>query len=438
MENKEKPLQLDPPGLRYLNQLEVWKGAGGFGIDKIAGVMRELGNPQDAVKTVHVTGTNGKGSVSAMIASILGAEGYKVGLNISPHLVSLNERILVDGLPISDELIGEYALIVKKASENVGQILSFHEGITAIAFVAFRELKVNWAVIEVGLGGRYDASNIISSPEVSVITSIDLDHQHILGNTKPEIAYQKAGIIKKGRPVVVGALDSESFQVVNKVATSLSSSIYYQGRDFNYTSIHDAGLSEEQDSFRYTFQNKAPYTINKVLKGRHQFNNSAVALAVAEILNIREDAKKRGLEQVFWPGRLEVINWKGRIILIDCAHNPHGIATLVDNLKSWGIKSIDLAFGVLDTKDWKTMVDQLQTVAKSWSLLEPISDRALSAEAISEYLSGIGVSNRCYGAEISRFLNESELGLSPLLITGSIYLIGTVRKVLGIEPKSIW
>ena len=168
-------------GLSYLNTLTPWNGRGGFALEAISKILKRLDNPQDSYPSIHIAGTNGKGSVSSATASILAATGYKVGLNTSPHLQSLNERIVFDGLPISMETLGEFAYDIRSVSAKALEELSFHEAITALSFLAFREMGVEWAVVEVGLGGRLDASNVISRPAATAIVTIDFDHQHILG-----------------------------------------------------------------------------------------------------------------------------------------------------------------------------------------------------------------------------------------------------------------
>jgi dihydrofolate synthase/folylpolyglutamate synthase len=425
-------------GLRYLDQLEVWKGGAGFGLERILRVLSILGNPQDSVRSIHVTGTNGKGTVATVISSILAAEGFKVGMNISPHLDQINERIVIDGVPIQAGLIGDFALCLKDASEKADSVLSFHEAITAVAFLAFRELKVDWMVIEVGLGGRLDASNVIEKPEVAVITTIDLDHQLILGDTKPKIAIEKAGIIKHLSPVVIGPLDEESAHQVRLIAAAKQSKVYALHEQFDYISIHDADITEKEDVFDFSFEKHSPLRIQKRIRGRHQLDNFSVALAAAKLLGVKDESCVIGANQAFWPSRLEVFTWKNRVIIMDCAHNPHGIKALVDNLKNWGVGKIDLAFGVLDTKDWQAMMELLAPFSRSISLLTPLSDRALDMSAVVNYLSSIGINNTLYGRDISRFMLDHESRADPLLLTGSIYLIGELRKYFGLKNQNLW
>lgn len=429
---------LSHPGLDYLNQLEIWKGVGGFGVSKIAELMRRLGNPQDQIPTLHIAGTNGKGSVSATLASIMGAAGKRTGLNTSPHLHQFNERIVIDGVPVAFDILGTLALEIKRVSEELGIVLSFHEGITALSFLAFKELGVEFNVIEVGLGGRYDASNIISKPVAAVITSIDLDHQHILGDTRPKIAREKAGIIKASCPVITGPLDSESFEVVESIAHGHKSTMYSLGRDFFYTSNHDAKFGEALESFDFSSAQFGNFAVEKGIRGRHQFDNMSVAIAAARSAGVDIKACQRGVREVFWSGRLEVFNWKNRTVIIDCAHNPHGVRALVDNLKSWQLEDLEIAFGVLDTKDWEEMIDLLAPLGKEWSLLSPDSERALNTGKVASRLSSFGISFREFGRDYQAFIQNHETSSRPLLLTGSIYLIGEMRPLFGLKDRVIW
>ena len=220
-------------GLKYLSSLAPWKGKGGFTLDKMRALMAELGNPQDTYHSVHIAGTNGKGSVTVALAAMAGAAGFRTGMTISPHLGTMNERIVIDGAPITDELLDIQATKVAEAQERLNIELSFFEGITACAFLAFHAVGVDWAILEVGLGGRLDATNVVRSPRACVIVSIDFDHQDILGPTLECIASEKAGIIKPRAPVYVGSVSKEARDVIYARARSLDAPIYFVGQDFS-------------------------------------------------------------------------------------------------------------------------------------------------------------------------------------------------------------
>ena len=202
-------------GLEYLQSLESWDFKSPFSQNNISTVLDYLGKPQDKPRALHVAGTNGKGSVSAMMSSILKQAGYSVGTNISPHLMNVNERFIINGEAIDDARLSEALSIVKGAVEATEAPLSYHEALTAAAFYAFKDL--DWIVMEVGLGGRLDASNVIAKPEIAFITSIGLDHQDILGHTLEAIAKEKAGIIKEGSHVVLGDIAPEPFEVISSI-----------------------------------------------------------------------------------------------------------------------------------------------------------------------------------------------------------------------------
>lgn len=404
-------------GLEYLHSLKPWGGQGGFTTETFRLVMAAMGEPQNRYKTVHVAGTNGKGSVSCMIASGLGTAGFKVGLNTSPHLLELNERIVIDGLPISDSVIDECALELKHASEQLGVLLSFHEALTGIAFLAFRKARVEYAVIEVGLGGRLDASNVINKPEVCVVTSIGLDHQDILGETIHAIASEKAGIIKSGVKVVVGDLPSEAQEVIEQRCILSNVDVYRFGVDF------DKDLS-----------------VSISLAGEHQIINASVATKVLELLNVSCTDIKIGFKNAYWPSRLETISYRGRELLTDCAHNPPGIQTLCNHLKSLSITEAVIVFGALATKNWPKMVESLMPFSSEWHILEPDSLSAVPSNEIADLVSCNRIKAISYGKDYDKFIsNINKLDPNRLiLLTGSIYLVGKIRSLLDIPIGPLW
>jgi dihydrofolate synthase / folylpolyglutamate synthase len=419
-------------GLGYLSTLEPWRGQGEFSLSPIRSILLNVGDPQDKIRSIHVAGTNGKGSVSVSVASILGAAGYKVGLTTSPHFSRINERIVIDGIPVSDEVIDFAALKLKTAAEKAGVVPSFFEGITACAFIIFEAAKVDWMVVEVGLGGRLDATNVIAKPEVAVITSIGLDHQEILGSTTHEIAREKAGIAKRGVPLVIGILDEAAGREVEARALDVGAIISSLGKDF----------TAEENGTRVVFRDNLsvqPIEYSPALNGTHQLRNSAIAVKVAVQLGISPSAIKQGLAQVFWPGRLEWIQCP-RPILLDAAHNPSGVNELKEYLLKEGLCPIDLAFGALTSKDWKGMVDLMRPIAKNWILLEPDSSLAVPAIQLGEYLSGFGISYEVYGRNYMKFIKEKCLARTSeqLAIFGSIYLLGKIRSGLVSETRPLW
>lgn len=412
------------PGITYLNSLAEWKGQGGFDRENIAKVLRHFGDPQNSVKSIHVAGTNGKGSVSTAVSSILGAAGYKVGLNTSPHLSKVNERIVVDGLPISTEVLDELSLDLKQACLKLGVELSFFEACTALAFMGFRDLKLDWMVIETGLGGRLDATNLISRPKVCCIVSIGMDHTDILGETLLDIAREKAGIIKHETQVVIGKVDPEVQKFLEQVCVDMSATAYIFNRDFYV-------MPSSQQEFVFHESSEDEFMLTSTLRGEHQQHNMALAVKCAMLTGIEKSDCRNGIKGVFWPGRLEQINLARRVYL-DAAHNVDGVGELLNYIKSQGYLKIDVGFGVVSSKNWREMVNMLLPYVASWNLLTPDTERALSNTDLESYLSSVGVSAKRYDHDYDSFMSEVVMGSSetPLFVFGSIYLMGKVRAKL--------
>lgn len=428
-------------GIDYLNTLTPWNGRGGFSLDGIIRVLKRLGDPQDSYPTVHVAGTNGKGSVSCAVSSILGASGYRVGLNTSPHLQVFNERIVIDGSPIDDQSLGEFCYDIRGAAAKEFVELSFHEAITAVSFLAFREIGVDWGVVEVGLGGRLDASNVISRPAATAIVTVDYDHQAILGNTLGEIAAEKAGIIKAGSPLISGCLPPEAERVVHQRAAGTKH--YRFATEYGVAQTPEGG----GDTFGYwgkDFPISPMVTLDFIspLTGVHQGHNLAVAATVGLAVGMKPENVKRGIEGLYWPGRLEQLEVDGASILMDCAHNQAGIRAFIEYLSRRNARRIDLTFGVLDTKNWREMVTTLAPYVCHWRLIKPDSERALPLEAVSEQieLSGSDVRISAYGGDYDALVRDL-VGAGDgetRYVTGSMYMIGRLRNILGVPLKPLW
>jgi dihydrofolate synthase/folylpolyglutamate synthase len=432
-------------GRAYLQTLAQWRGDANFSLENIKKVLHKLGNPQDAVPVIHVAGTNGKGSVSAFCAGILGAAGKKVGLTISPHLSDLTERIIINGLPISESVLDELTPHLRVAIESADVRLSFHEGITALAFLAFRELGLDYGVVEVGLGGRLDSTNVITRPEVAIITSIGFDHCHILGNTLAEIAREKAGIIKVNSVTVVGELLDEALKQIVNIAMSKRSQLFIFDRDF-YAKTRD-------DQVEIVLSDEERLTTKLALQGVHQQKNAAVAAYATHTIGIDKQSISLGLSRVFWPGRFEEVELPNGRIILDCAHNPNGIDTFIATLNlTQHVIPNAIGFGCLDTKDWRGMIDRLVAYAPSaeWLIGEPESSQSVSSEIIEEYLSGFGIRATSFKARYqdlasalcaaasrqSQRVGNNNKGLAVL--AGSIYLLGKVRPYFVSYNRLIW
>lgn len=416
-------------GTDYLNSLAAWSGRSKFSLHSVSQFLRYLGDPQNKVPSIIVTGTNGKGSVSAALSSILGAAGYRVGLNTSPHLYAMNERILLDGEAITAQDLNEIGSVIKEVSERTDLRLTFHEALTVAGILAFDTKKVEFAVMEVGLGGRYDAANTIKRPELSVIVSVQMDHEALLGNTIEKIAYEKSGIMRSSGRVVLGDLTDGARAIIRYVSEKLSAKSISYGIDFTTKDSKTpffCGLGAE-------------FPLNSSLKGEHQLANMAVASAAALTLGIEARSCERGVSEVFWPGRLETLKYNSKEVLIDCAHNPAGANALVSYLRSQMLSNISVGFGAIDSKNWRGMVDILLPVVNEWNILEPPTPSAVRSDEISMYLKERGVTATSYGRDYRRFFERWINNDSTVyLITGSIYLVGELRRMITPEIQPIW
>ncbi|RIL08810.1 MAG: hypothetical protein DCC75_07990, partial [Proteobacteria bacterium] len=396
-------------GLNYLNSLKEWVGdITEFSLEPIKLVLAALGDPQDKIPSIHVAGTNGKGSVCAMVAAGLASTGARVGLTTSPHLTRLNERIVIDGRAISDELLNEFSELVCRAASKVNTKLSFFEAMIATAFLVFEQESLDWMVVEVGLGGRLDSSNVISRPEVASIVTVALDHQAMLGATIREIAAEKAGIIKTGSLCTIGPVEDEAFIEISRRADDHNVKIERFGRDFGL----DLNYSGTE--------------------GSYQKINHAVAANILKQLGFLSDEVLESATKAYWPARLEWLEHTGRKLLIDCAHNPAGVGALCEYLTSQSLTGLTVIFGALETKNWNTMIDSLRDFGSEWVIFEPDHAKAVSAERIGEYLSRNEISFSVMGREYEKLeeIIQSTSMERSILITGSIYLVGKLREQL--------
>jgi folylpolyglutamate synthase/dihydrofolate synthase len=405
-----------------------------LGLDNIKRLTEAMGNPQDSYKIIHVAGTNGKGSVCAMTASILKEAGYRVGLYISPYLEEFNERIQINGVNISNEDLARLATQVKAIIDEMVQNGFSHptefEVVTAIGFKYFEEQGVDFAVVEVGLGGRFDATNVVK-PLVGVITNIGYDHMDVLGDTLPKIAFEKAGIIKKGIRVVSYPQEPEVLDVIKVRCKEEDASLTVTA--LNNISLRDA--SPHGQIFDYG----GLKGLRIKLLGEHQLLNAATAIEAIRNLqgysvNIDEKAIKKGLENARWPGRLEVMK-ENPYIVIDGAHNPQGALALRKAIEDiFDYKKLILIMGILKDKDVDGILRTLLPVADAAVLTKPNSPRALSAHELNIMVMSNMPGLKTYCEDDIKKAVEKGIGLADkddlVLICGSLYLIGEVRKIL--------
>jgi dihydrofolate synthase / folylpolyglutamate synthase len=420
----------------YLSSLEV------FGIKLGLATMRQLSaalaNPHEAWTSVLVGGTNGKGSVVAMVAEALRAAGHRTGSYTSPHLVRLEERIQVDGAPVTAEALDEAVLQVRSAvtalqrAEALDVHPTFFEVTTAAAFVLFRAARVDVAVLEVGLGGRFDATNVVT-PRVAAITSVALDHEQQLGPTLEAIAFEKAGILKPSRPVVVGPLAPGPRDVVGSVAASRGARVVDAWDGCTATARREGGLTLldlETPERRYG-------TVTLALRGAHQVANAVVAVRVLEALDasglpVPADAVRRGLEGARWPARLDLVAWRdGRQVLVDGAHNPAGAAALADYVASEWPDGLPVVFGAMQDKQLSAMIRELARVARPLVLTQAPGRRAAAVGVLREAAAAAGVADSIVEPDIASALDRAWAIGDPIAAAGSLYLAGRVLELAG-------
>lgn len=420
--------------MEYINK--TTKFGMNLGLQRINKLLEYMGNPEKDLKCIHIAGTNGKGSITSMISSILIESGFKVGMYTSPYLQRFSERIRINKEEISkqdiERLVTYIVPIVDRIIDEGYDHPTEFEIITAMMFKYFSENKVDYAVLEVGLGGRLDSTNVIN-PLVSVITSIDYDHMGILGNTLGEIAYEKAGIIKENGVVVIYPQAKEAYDVIKKVC---------QQKNATLIETDDGGINLKSHSidgqlFDMEFGDDVYEDISMSLLGEHQLMNAKTAVNVVRALSVRGIDIKRenyynGLKNVRWPGRLEVMK-KNPVILLDGAHNIQGIRSLKKAiLKYFKYKRLFLVMGILRDKQVEDMCRELMPMAHTIITASPLSERALSAEEL-----GTIASMYCSRVKVSTSIDDAfEKGMAEvqsddmLLFCGSLYMIGHVRTLI--------
>jgi dihydrofolate synthase / folylpolyglutamate synthase len=407
------------------------------GLERTAKLLELLGNPHKNIKCIHIAGTNGKGSTLAMISNIIKHSGYKVGTYTSPHLYKITERMVINGIQISEDHFVKYAnMVIDKMNfmeEQNMEVPTQFEMLTAMAFLYFEEMKVDAAVIEVGLGGMYDATNVIDAV-LSVITSISYDHMDILGDTIELIAAEKAGIIKKCTSVVLyPQLYKEVEKVIEQVSTEKNAKLIKVSTD----QAKPLAFDIMGQSFDYSYgEIKLPH-LHIPLLGDHQIKNSTVAITAAIELSklgydIKEEHIRAGLATVEWPCRLSVIS-KEPLIIIDGAHNEDGVNSLKDAIEKYlQDKRLILVLGMLGDKNYSYAVQELAPLAQRVITTEPISPRALKAEQMAEMARKY---NQQVEAEVDiiKAIEKAKKSAdkdSVIVICGSLYLAGSAYEYL--------
>lgn len=390
-------------------------------LDRISALLKGLGNPERDIKAIHIAGTNGKGSVASMIASVLKEAGYKVGLFTSPYIVCFRERIRINGEMISERELSNLCNKVKAAYEEIKEetLLSQFEFITAVAFLYFKKQNCDYVVLETGLGGRFDATNVLPKPICSLITNISLDHTKVLGETLSEIASEKAGIIKEGVPAFSAVQEDEVLRVLESEAKEKSASLFIAERRL----ISEIHSDMQETSFLFEGEK-----FNTNLLGAFQIDNAFLSVCAIKKLfsNIKSDVINRGLNNVFHPGRMEMISKNPKIIL-DGAHNPDAAKKLCLFLKSNNWRG-NMIFSAMKDKNYESVLKELAKLGDSIILL-PLSDipRAETGEELKEKASRF-FKNCIIAKDIKEALI---LGGSSVLACGSLYLVSRIREEIS-------
>jgi dihydrofolate synthase/folylpolyglutamate synthase len=414
--------------MTYQDTLTYIYGLGRFGmrpgLERITTLLKELGNPQERIKTIHVAGTNGKGSTAAFLSAILDCAGYKVGLFTSPHLSRFTERIRINGTEIEEEEVVRLAELVKAAAPAAS---TFFEMVTAMAWLHFSAQSVDLAIMEAGMGGRFDATNAASGI-ISVITPVSLDHCEYLGKTLAEIAYEKAGVVKPGCPLVTSTQSDEALAVMGRQCEKLSSPMFICGKDFS-------GCWEE-DGLKYHGFKTRLSGLKPGIAGRYQADNAVCALAAAEILGgmgflLPANALRKGIERATWPGRMEIVG-KAPRILLDGAHNSAGGEALADALQDIPHDRLLLVAGVMADKDAEGIFAPLFPVTDRAYAVSPHLERALPSDRLAAFWRARKVPCADAGT-VASGLEQAKKAAGPrdlILVCGSLFTVGEARAIL--------
>ena len=396
------------------------------GLERTKELCKALGDPQKKLKFIHVAGTNGKGSFSSMLASVLKSAGYKTGLYTSPYITKFNERMAINGKPISNKELVEITEIVKSCADKMQDKPTEFELVTAIAFYYFAKNGCEYVVLECGLGGRLDSTNVIDTPVLSVITGISFDHTSILGDTIEKIAYEKAGIIKEGVPVLWCGENREAEKIIKKVAEERHAPVYFTSHD---------EIIVKKSSFDETIMDYKNFRNVKIkLLGTYQPINcsnvlEAVLILMENGLYISHPSIFEGLEKAEWHARFEKIS-DSPLVIFDGAHNPEGVEASVNSIRNYfGSNKVYVITGVMADKDYTYMAKKISEVAGKVFTITPDNPRALDAEKYKDVFLSLGVDAESFKtvkeATECAILKAKQSG-KALFCLGSLYMYGEV------------
>ncbi len=405
------------------------------GLHRMKAMLEKMGDPQKGLKFIHIAGTNGKGSTAAMTASVLTQAGYRTGLFTSPYIYRFHERLQIDGVQISDRDVMDLVACIKPLAESMEDIPTEFEFVTCMAMRYFLEQSCDIVVLEVGMGGLLDATNIIPTPEVAVITNIGLDHTDALGDTLEQIAANKAGILKSGGHAVVYRGTAEVEEVYETICRERN--VTLRKADFDTVQLKSHSLRGQ------VFDCGGYRDLSLPLLGQHQLYNACVVLETVQTLRdlgweIRQEHIRRGLEQVSWPGRFDIVG-EDPLFIIDGGHNPQCIDALVKNIRDYlaGRRLIALV-GVLADKDYGDMFRPVMDLVAEFVCVTPDNPRRLPARELADHLRGVGAkATACESVAQGVALAREKAGKAgAVLCFGSLYTIGAIKDGLTIAQET--
>ena len=401
------------------------------GLERTKELCKRLGNPEKSLKFIHVAGTNGKGSFCAMLSSVLKETGIRVGTYTSPYVKVFNERMMVNGEMISNEELAEITEYIKPIADSMEDKPTEFELITAIAFEYFKRKKCQLVVLECGLGGRLDSTNVVENVLLSVITGIALDHTSILGNTISEIAREKAGIIKENTPVLFCGTGVEAQRPITEVAKTKNAPVFFVDRE----SVNIKKQTLDGTIFDYELYKNLEIS----LLGKYQVENATNVLQAIRLLNnhgfmrISEDSIRRGLKNAKWHARFEVI-LDTPLMIFDGGHNPDGVCKAVESIKAYlGEKRVYTITGVMADKDYNFIASKISEVSKKVFCITPNNERALSSESYKEVFLNLGIEAESFDtveSAINSSIEQAKKDNGVILCLGSLYMYGEVSEIV--------
>ena len=408
-----------------------------LGLDNTRRLLNHFGNPQLKIPTIHIAGTNGKGSTAAFTESILRTSGKKVGLYTSPHLLNFNERIQINRSPINDSELLELIIKVREAANRLDIPVTFFEFSTVMAFLHFFENKTDWNVIEVGMGGRLDATNLCNV-DVSIITSIGMDHVQYLGENLEQIAYEKACIIKDFGTVFAHIEDEAALHVVKNVARERSAKLRLLGKDFK-TEFN--ALTERGQTIDFSYGDFHLKAVEIPLIGRHQVSNAGLALAACLELRSKgviaePPVLQKGLKSTKWEGRIEIIS-RNPTIVMDSAHNPDGVKNLIQTLReNFSFERCLLVIGLMQDKAVDEMLELFSQIGDHFFLVKPNQPRAMDPKNMLKWMPGTQkpidfIPDIPYALEKAKQISNPE---DLICIAGSIFTVAEAKQFLANDP----